>query len=399
MRSDFDYLIVGAGLYGVTFARVMTNIGKRCLIIDKRDHIGGNCYDEKIEATQTLDYCATFHKYGPHVFHTSNNSVWEFVNKYAHFTNFKLNVLAIDDDKKLYHLPFNMNTMYDVFGVTTPAEARSKISDEIEKSGLRYKTPENLEEQAIQLVGKTIYEKLVKNYTEKQWNASSKELSPEIIKRLPVRMSYDNNYFDDTWQGIPKRGYAEMINKMIKGTSEEQAIPVILDTDFLKNREGLSQLAKKIVYCGSVDELFDYNGGTLRWRSLQFDIKWYRMSNDNTNGTCLLNFVGKDIKYTRVADHVWFTPEIARYYYGLKVPKTFEKSVDWKVGLERYYPINNKDQDSLYREYCTRLQNSDNMKNVILGGRLGKHKYFDMDDTIAEAMKDASEEIRKLNYI
>lgn len=396
MKSDFDWLIVGAGLYGVTFARMLTNAGCRCLIIDKRKEIGGNCYDVKLTNTsETLDHYATWHQYGPHIFHTSNEEVWKFVNKYAKFNHFILNVLAIDDDQKLYHLPFNMNTMYDVFGLLSPHEASAKITDEIRNSGLMYRMPQNLEEQAIKLVGTTIYNKLVKNYTEKQWNASCKELSPEIIKRLPTRMNYDNNYFNDTYQGIPLNGYTEMIKKMISGNHDEKDIPVILEVDFLKDREGLSNLASNILYCGSVDELFDYDLGVLQWRSLEFNTSWYELGDNNTRANSIFNFVGKNVEYTRIVEHVWFTPEIAKYYYGCKVPKTLEKSIDWKIGLERYYPIGNSKENDLYSRYVDKLQRTDKTKNITLGGRLGKHCYFDMDDTISDAMEDAKWWIRK----
>lgn len=370
-----DYLIVGCGLYGVTLARLLTNMGYTVYIIDKRDHIGGNIYTERKENVD-------IHIYGPHIFHTNNEQVWEFVNKYCTFNNFVLNTLAFDGDK-LFHLPFNMNTFYEMFNVEYPHEAKEIIDSEIKKSGLSNKTPSNLEEQAIKMVGKTIYEKLIKYYTEKQWNKKCTELSPDIIKRLPLRFNYNNNYFNDKYQGIPIDGYTKMIKSMLKGVNNEKEIKYVLNTDFTENLTHWTSISKKVIYCGEIDKLFNYSLGELEWRSLKFN---HYSSTDKkmSQGTAIKNMtMSKDIcQATRYIEHYWFNPtgEYNTIYISEEIPQ------DWNKNLESYYPINNERNEELYNKYLSLLKTT--YPNIYVGGRLGKYKYFDMDDVILEAMKD-----------
>lgn len=370
-----DYLIVGCGLYGVTLARLLTNMGYTVYIIDKRDHIGGNIYTERKENVD-------IHIYGPHIFHTNNEQVWEFVNKYCTFNNFVLNTLAFDGDK-LFHLPFNMNTFYEMFNVEYPHEAKEIIDSEIKKSGLSNKTPSNLEEQAIKMVGKTIYEKLIKYYTEKQWNKKCTELSPDIIKRLPLRFNYNNNYFNDKYQGIPIDGYTKMIKSMLKGVNNEKEIKYVLNRDFTTNIHYWTSISKKVIYCGEIDKLFNYSLGELEWRSLKFN---HYSSTDKkmSQGTAIKNMtMSKDIcQATRYIEHYWFNPigEYNTIYLSEEIPQ------DWNKNLESYYPINNERNEELYNKYLSLLKTT--YPNIYVGGRLGKYKYFDMDDVILEAMKD-----------
>lgn len=370
-----DYLIVGCGLYGVTLARLLTNMGYTVYIIDKRDHIGGNIYTERKENVD-------IHIYGPHIFHTNNEQVWEFVNKYCAFNNFVLNTLAFDGDK-LFHLPFNMNTFYEMFNVEYPHEAKEIIDSEIKKSGLSNKTPSNLEEQAIKMVGKTIYEKLIKYYTEKQWNKKCTELSPDIIKRLPLRFNYNNNYFNDKYQGIPIDGYTKMIKSMLKGVNNEKEIKYVLNRDFTTNIPYWTSISKKVIYCGEIDKLFNYSLGELEWRSLKFN---HYSSKDKkmSQGTAIKNMtMSKDIcQATRYIEHYWFNPigEYNTIYLSEEIPQ------DWNKNVESYYPINNERNEELYNKYLSLLKTT--YPNIYVGGRLGKYKYFDMDDVILEAMKD-----------
>jgi len=390
MNSNFDYLIVGCGLYGVTLARRLTNCGFSCLLIDKRNHIGGNIYDEVHENKGSI---MTYHLYGPHVFHTSNDIVINFISKYAIFNNYRANILAADDNDNLYHLPFNMNTFYEVFKVNTVKEVKDIINKEISDSGLLNKEPTNLEEQAIKSVGSTIYNKFIKNYTEKQWNTPCNKLSPDIIKRLPIRYYFDNNYFNDKFQGVPIGGYTKLIKNIIEGTYQELKIPYILNLDFITHRKELEQWSKNIIYCGSIDELFDYKLGILEYRSLEFKNEKYIFTTDNTSGTAQINFIGKNVPYTRMIEHIYFTPESIDNFYGEELMKTFEKPVDWNFYRERYYSIPNKKNIDLYNNYIKLLEkyNKDNNINIYMGGRLGKYKYLDMDDTILEAIYNSNE--------
>ena len=371
MDSNIDFLIVGAGLYGATIARLLTDAGFNCLIIEKRNHIAGNIYTEKIHGYDK-------HVYGPHIFHTNNPEVEKFVKKYSEWIPYIQNTIATDG-KKIYHLPFNMNTYYDIFGVYSPMEAYAIIHNEIDKYGV--KNPQNLEEQAINMVGKTIYEKLIKNYTEKQWGKKCTELSPDIIKRLPLRYSFNNNYFNDYFQAIPKNGYTEFVKNIIGD------IPYLLNWNF--NYNEWHNKCKCIIYCGAIDELLDYQLGELEWRSLKFEDMEYQYNGFNGQGMVVKNDVSTN-KYTRYVEHMWFTPNVM--YEGIKSIITSEQPDKWEHGKEKYYAVNNSKTEELYNAYRDLLLQQ--MPEVELGGRLGKYKYFDMDDTIFEAMKDAEKLIQ-----
>lgn len=366
--SKINYLIVGAGLYGATMARLLSERGYVCLVIDKRSTVAGNIYTEK-----TKDGIHK-HVYGPHIFHTDNEDVWEFVNCFSEWEPYQQQTLAWDG-KKYYHLPFNMTTFYDIFGVTCPMEAYNTIQEEIENACID--EPKNLEEQAVKLVGWTIYEKLIKGYTEKQWNKSCKELSPDIIKRLPLRYSFNNSYFNDKYQAIPADGYTKLVENILG------CVPCLLnvefDYDFWKGK------VDNIIYCGAVDELLNYEYGSLEWRSLKFADIEYLYDGSNGQGTSIVNYVNIDNPKTRSVEHMHFQPRKIRE--GMTSIITEEYPVDWKIGKERYYSVNNKQTEETYSKYVKLL--NEKMPEVKLGGRLGKYRYFDMDDVIAEAMKDA----------
>ena len=366
--KKYDYLIVGAGLFGSTFAYEATKKGKKCLVIDKRNHIGGNCYCKKM-----LDI--NVHYYGAHIFHTSNEEVWNFINQFCSFNNFILNVVA-NYKGKVYNLPFNMNTFSKIWDdIVYPEDALKHI--ESERKEMKNKEPNNLEEQAISLVGRTIYEKLIKGYTEKQWNKSCKELPSFIIRRLPVRYTYNNNYYYDRYQGIPIGGYNQIFEKMLSNCDVE------LNVDFLKNKEKYEKLADKIIYTGMIDEYYGYKYGELEYRSLRFehielpDIKNYQ-------GTACMSFTDSETKFTRIIEHKHF--ELLEDG-GTVITKEYSK--DWKKGDEAYYPLNNTTNNELFEKY-KKLSSKD--KNIIFGGRLGNYKYYDMDKTI-EAALDLAKEI------
>lgn len=355
--EKFDYLIVGAGLFGATFARLVTDLGKRCIVIDKREHIAGNCYTENIDGI-------TVHKYGPHIFHTSNKRVWEFINKYSNFTSF-INRPKAFSKGKLYSLPFNMNTFYSLWGLIRPESVIEKLKRE------RY-TGEitNLEQQARALVGDTVYEILIKEYTEKQWGVPAAKLPPEIIKRLPIRYTFDDNYFDDTYQGIPENGYTKLIENMLKG------IDVKVNTDFFLNRDYFNTLADTIVFTGCIDEFFDYKFGKLPYRSLNF--KHETLKIPNYQGNAVVNYCDKSYKFTRIIEHKHFLGEktkntiITREY-----PQNYEKD------CIPYYPININTNQDLYKKY---KELSNGLTNLIFGGRLAEYKYMDMHVVIESAM-------------
>ena len=361
--SNYDYLIVGAGLYGSVFARLATDSGKKCLVIDKRDTVAGNIYTEDIEGINV-------HKYGAHIFHTSNKEVWEFVNKFAEFNRYTNSPIA-NYKGEIYSMPFNMYTFNKMWGVVTPEEARKKIDEQM--ADCRVDEPKNLEEQAMNLIGKDIYEKLVKGYTEKQWGRKATELPGFIIKRLPVRLTYDNNYFNDTYQGIPIGGYTKMIENMLDG------IEVRLGIDFLKNREELSSLADKIVYTGMIDEYYDYCFGELEYRSLRFETEAIP-DVDNYQGNAVVNYTDAETPYTRIIEHKHFEFNTCK---GTVISREYPAT--WKKGDEPYYPMNNDRNNELYQKYAKKAEED---KNVIFGGRLGKYKYYDMDDTVEVAMND-----------
>ena len=365
--KKYDYLIVGAGLFGSIFAYEATKRGKKCLVIEKRDHIGGNCYTQKIEGINV-------HKYGAHIFHTSNKAVWDYIQQFAEFNRFTNSPVARYKDE-LYSLPFNMLTFNKMWGVITPQEAEAKIKEQISKENIT--APKNLEEQAISLVGRDIYEKLIKGYTEKQWGRKCTELPEFIIKRLPVRYTYDNNYFYDTYQGIPIGGYTRIFEKMLDG------IEVKLGVDFFAEREYYESIADKIVFTGMIDEYFGYQFGKLEYRSLSFDNEVLDMP--NYQGNAVVNYTESEVPYTRIIEHKHFE-------YGTqdKTVITREYSKEYQEGDEPYYPINDQRNNELYSKYKAL---ADNVSNVIFGGRLAQYKYFDMHNIIAEALGCVAKEL------
>ncbi|MBQ7761473.1 MAG: UDP-galactopyranose mutase [Clostridia bacterium] len=365
----YDYLIVGAGLFGATFASEATKRGKSCLVIDKRNHIGGNIYCESIEGINV-------HKYGAHIFHTSNKEVWDYVNQFCEFNNYINSPVAIYKDE-LYNLPFNMNTFSKMWGIKKPSEAKAIISEQIKE--LNITEPKNLEEQALSLVGRDVYEKLIKGYTEKQWQRKCADLPSFIIKRLPLRFTYDNNYFNDRYQGIPIGGYNQIIEKMLKGSD------VLLNTDyfeFIKENEGI---AIKTVFTGQIDAFYDYRLGVLEYRSVRFETE--TLDEENHQGNAVVNYTEAEVPYTRIIEHKHFE-------FGTQ-PKTVisrEYSSEWKIGDEPYYPINNERNNTLYEEYKAL---ADKEQNVIFGGRLGQYKYYDMDKVIISALEAVKKEFDK----
>lgn len=375
--KQYDYLIVGTGLFGAIFAYEANKKGKKCLVIDKRPNIGGNIYTEEIHGINV-------HKYGAHIFHTSNKEVWEYINNFAEFNRYTNSPVARYKDE-LYNMPFNMNTFNKLWGVFTPKEAKEKIEQEKQEAGIA--EPKNLEEQAISLVGKTIYEKLVKGYTEKQWGQRATQLPSFIIKRLPVRFVYDNNYFNDMYQGIPIGGYTKIIEKMLDG------IEVKLNCDFFENREELENIAGKIVFTGPIDKFYDYKFGELEYRSLRFETEV--LDEENYQGNAVVNYTEYEVPYTRIIEHKHFEygPSLGVLAEGEAKEKTIvtrEYPDTWNKDKEPYYPINNDRNNELYAKY---KEHSENDKNVIFGGRLGQYKYYDMDKVIAEALKCVKEEL------
>lgn len=362
----YDYLIVGAGLFGSVFARQATDAGKKVLVIDKRPNIAGNVYTEDIEKIHV-------DKYGAHIFHTNNKEVWEYVTKFAEFNRFTNSPVA-NYKGELYSLPFNMYTFNKMWNVITPQEAAAKIEEQRKEAGIT--EPKNLEEQAISLVGKDIYEKLIKGYTEKQWGRDCKDLPSFIIKRLPVRLTFDNNYFNALYQGIPVGGYTKMVANMLDG------IEVRLNTDYLENKDELDKLAEKVVYTGAIDAYFDYKLGALEYRSVRFDTEV--LDTPNFQGNAAVNYTDRETPWTRIIEHKWF--EFGKDDEGNDIPKTAisrEYSSEWKVGDEPYYPVNDEKNGKLYQEYKKLAEDE---KNVIFGGRLGEYKYYDMDAVIASAL-------------
>ena len=358
----YDYLIVGAGFFGATFAFEMAKKGKKCLVIDRRNHIGGNAYCEKINGINV-------HKYGVHVFHTSNKEIWNYMNQFTEFNNFIYSPIA-NYKGEIYNLPFNMNTFSKLWNIRTPKEAKEIIEKQIKQFGTD--NPKNLEEQAISLVGKDVYEKLIKEYTEKQWGKECKDLPAFIIRRLPVRFTYDNNYFNDIYQGIPIKGYNYIIEEMLKNCD------VRLGVDYIKNREELSKIAKKIIYTGMIDEYFDYKLGNLEWRSLRFEEIVFK-DEDNYQGDASVNYTSHEQEYTRIIEHKHFEFNKCK---GTVITK--EYPLKWEKGMEAYYPINDEKNNSLLIKYQDLAQNE---PNVIFGGRLGNYKYYDMDKVIEEALE------------
>ena len=363
----YDYLVVGAGLYGAVFAYEAKKKGKTCLVIDKRDHIAGNIYCENVSGINV-------HKYGAHIFHTSDKKIWEYVNQFAEFNNY-INSPVARYKNELYNLPFNMNTFSKMWGIRTPEEAQKKIAEQIAE--LHITEPKNLEEQTLSLVGRDVYEKLIKGYTEKQWGRDCKDLPSFIIKRLPLRFIYDNNYFNDRYQGIPIGGYTKIVEKMLDG------IEVRLNTNYLDNREEFDAMADKIVYTGMIDQFYDYKLGVLEYRSVRFETEELPM--ENYQGNAVVNYTEREVPYTRIIEHKHFefgkqpTTSIAREY-----------SSEWKKGDEPYYPVNNDKNNALYQQY---KELADKEHKVIFGGRLGGYKYYDMDKVIAAALEMCEKEL------
>ena len=364
-----DFLIVGAGFFGAVCARELTDAGYTCRIIEKRSHIGGNAYTENVEGINV-------HRYGAHIFHTNHKPIWEYVNRFAEFNRYTNAPVAIYKDE-MYNLPFNMNTFYQLWGTKTPDEAKAKINEQIAESGIT--TPQNLEEQAIALVGTDIYEKLIKGYTEKQWGRKATELPAFIIKRLPVRFTFDNNYFNDTYQGIPVGGYTSLFKKMLEG------IEVILETDYLAEREAWNLSADNVIYTGPLDLFFGNCYGELEYRSLHFEETI--LNQENYQGNAVVNYTEAEVPYTRIIEHKHFE-------FGTQ-PKTViskEFSKEWKSGDEPYYPVNDDINSDKYKKY---RKLADEQKNIYFGGRLAEYRYYDMHQVIASALKLSKDIILK----
>ena len=364
----YDYLVVGTGLFGSVFAYEANKRGKKVLVIDKREHIGGNVYTEEIENIQV-------HKYGAHIFHTSNKEIWDYIRQFADFNRYTNSPLARYKNET-YNLPFNMNTFYQMWGTITPKEAKEKLDSQIAKEGI--KEPKNLEEQALSLVGRDIYEKLIKGYTEKQWGKKADELPAFIIKRLPLRMTYDNNYFNDSYQGIPIGGYTKIFEKMLEG------IEVRLNTNFFENKEHFEGIANKIVFTGMIDEYFQYCFGPLEYRSLEFETKMLEV--DNYQGNAVVNYTEYEIPYTRIIEHKHFEFDSS----SEKTIISYEYPTKWDKDKEPYYPVNDEKNNELYARY---KMLAEGQEKVIFGGRLGMYQYFDMHKVIEEALKLVEKEL------
>lgn len=373
MQNKYGYLVVGAGLYGAVFAHEAKKAGKSVLVIDKRDNIAGNVYTEKIEGIHV-------HKYGAHIFHTNNKKVWEYVNQFAEFNRFTNSPVA-NYHGELYSLPFNMYTFNKMWGVVTPEEAAAKIEEQKKEAGIT--NPENLEEQAISLVGKDIFEKLIKGYTEKQWGRSCRELPAFIIKRLPVRLTYDNNYFNALYQGIPIGGYTKMVDNMLQG------IEVRLGEDYLQQKDEYDSIADRVIYTGAIDAYFNFAIGHLEYRSVRFDTEV--LDKPNYQGNAAVNYTDVETPWTRIIEHKWF--EFGKDEQGNDLPKTVisrEYSSEWKPGDEPYYPVNDEKNGALYSEYKKMADKED---KVVFGGRLGEYRYYDMDAVIASALDMCEKEL------
>ena len=362
---QYDYLIAGAGLYGAVMAHELNKRGKKCLVIDRRDHIAGNIYCEDIEGIHV-------HKYGAHIFHTSNKKVWEYMNQFAEFNNYMNSPIAVYKDE-LYNLPFNMNTFSKMWGIRTPQEAKEMIAKQVAQTNIT--EPQNLEEQALSLAGRDVYEKLIKGYTEKQWGRDCKDLPAFIIKRLPFRYTYDNNYFNDRYQGIPVGGYTAVVEKMLEG------IEVRTGTDFFEFREENPDIAETIIFTGMIDEYFGYKLGALEYRSVRFETEV--LDCDNYQGNAVVNYTEREVPYTRIIENKHFE-------FG-KQEKTVisrEYSSEWKVGMDPYYPVNDEKNNSLFEQYKELAAGE---QNVIFGGRLGDYKYYDMDKVVEAALNRLEE--------
>ena len=370
----YDYLIVGSGLYGAVFAQQAKEAGKSVLVIDRRPNIAGNIYTERIEGINV-------HRYGAHIFHTNNKKVWQYVNRFAEFNRFTNSPVA-NYHGELYSMPFNMYTFNKMWGVVTPQEAEAKIEEQKKEAGIT--EPKNLEEQAISLVGSDIYEKLVKGYTEKQWGRPCRELPSFIIKRLPVRFTFDNNYFNALYQGIPVGGYTKMVEKMLSG------IEVRLNEDYFSDKAAYDAMAQKVVYTGAIDAYFNYSLGALEYRSVRFETEV--LDTPNFQGNAAVNYTDRETPWTRIIEHKWF--EFGKDENGKDLPKTVisrEYSSEWKPGDEPYYPVNDEKNGKLYEQYRVL---ADQEKNILFGGRLGEYKYYDMDVVIARALEKSEAELK-----
>ena len=368
----YDYLIVGAGLFGAVFAHEAHRAGKKVLVLEKREHIAGNIYTRKVEGTNV-------HQYGAHIFHTNNKKVWDYVKRFAKFNDF-INSPVANYKGEIYSLPFNMYTFQEMWGITTPKEAQEKIEAQRTHAGI--KKPQNLEEQAISMVGRDIYEKLVKGYTEKQWGRPCNQLPAFIIKRLPLRFTYDNNYFNALYQGIPVGGYTKMIEKMLEG------VEVRLGVDYLEEKDKWDALAHKVVYTGQIDAYFDYCLGELEYRSVSFEMEV--LKEDNFQGNAVVNYTDSETPWTRIIEHKWF--EFGKDEQGNPISGTVisrEYSAEWKKGDEPYYPVNDEKNNALYEQYKMLAMREE---NVIFGGRLGEYKYYDMDMVVEKALQSWEEE-------
>ena len=363
----YDYLVVGAGLFGSVFAYEAKKRGKTCLVIDKRNHIGGNVYCEEIEGINV-------HKYGAHIFHTSNKEIWEYVNQFAEFNNYINSPVAVYKDE-LYNLPFNMNTFSKMWNIRTPQEAKDMIAKQIAE--LHIEEPKNLEEQALSLAGRDVYEKLVKGYTEKQWGRDCTELPAFITKRLPLRFTYDNNYFNDRFQGIPMGGYTKIIEKMLDG------VDVKTETDYFEFIKENPEIADKILFTGMIDEFFDYQLGALEYRSVRFETEV--LDCDNYQGNAVINYTEREVPYTRIIEHKHF-----EFGQQEKTVISREYSSEWKVGMEPYYPVNNEQNNARFEAYKKLAEKEE---NVIFGGRLGNYQYYDMDKVIEAALALVKKEL------
>lgn len=370
----YDYLVVGSGLYGAIFAHEAKRMGKSVIVVEKRSNIAGNIYTKKMDGIHV-------HKYGAHIFHTNDKKVWDYITQFAEFNRFTNSPVA-NYKGELYSLPFNMYTFNKMWGVITPEDAAAKIEEQRKEAGIT--EPRNLEEQAISLVGRDIYEKLIKGYTEKQWGRECKDLPSFIIKRLPVRLTFDNNYFNALYQGIPVGGYTRMVANLLEG------IEVRLNTDYLENKKELDALAEKVIYTGPIDAYFDYKLGTLEYRSVRFETE--TLNKSNFQGNAAVNYTDRETPWTRIIEHKWF--EFGKDENGNELPKTVisrEYSSEWKPGDEPYYPVNDDKNGKLYVEY---KKLADKESRVIFGGRLGEYKYYDMDQVIAAALDRCEKEFR-----
>lgn len=369
----YDYLIVGAGLFGAVFAHEAKKHGKSCLVVEKRNHIAGNIYCKNVDGIHV-------HQYGAHIFHTSDRKIWDYINQFSEFNNYINSPVAIYKDE-LYNLPFNMNTFSKMWNIQTPAQAKAKIAEQIADLGIT--EPKNLEEQALSLVGTDVYEKLIKGYTEKQWGRPCTELPSFIIKRLPVRLTFDNNYFNALYQGIPVGGYTKMIANMLGD------VEVRLNTDYLEHKEELDALAEKVIYTGPIDAYFDYKLGELEYRSVRFETEV--LDQPNFQGNAAVNYTDAETPWTRIIEHKWF--EFGKDEEGNDLPKTVisrEYSSEWKLGDEPYYPVNDEKNGKLYEEYKKLAEKEE---NIIFGGRLGEYKYYDMDAVIVAALDMCEKEL------